>query len=294
MRSMSKLALLVGAGLPLMLLASSAMAQNPAPTPAPAAATPPPPAAAPAPAAATPAPAAATPAPPAVTPAPAAQPTTVVVAVPPTPVTSTAIIPDKPAVGADGRVEIHIATKELVTLEHRSGPGAPWVTACQTPCDERLPAGDEYRVIGEGLNDSNVFALTSPRGDTVKIHVAPGFKKKERIGKIMTITGGVVFVGAAVIGLVAANPGNDFNASGTTNNYNWDVIIVGTTIAVAGLATAIVGGSYWYNNAETRVAGDIQGEQPVLGGIEPRYQTGMRMGAPTAPVYSTSLFSTTF
>jgi len=204
------------------------------------------------------------------------------------------VVVDKPAPIADGLVQVHIQTKELVTLEHRSGPGAPWQTACDTPCDTRLPAGDQYRVIGVGINDSDPFALTSPKGDVVSVHVAPGFKKRAKIGEALTIGGGVVLVGAVVIGLVAADPGKTFNPDGTTNNYNWDVIAVGTGIAVAGLTTAIFGGSWWYNNASTRVAGDVQADQPVHGGLEPRYQTGMRMGGPGIPMYSTSIFSTSF
>lgn len=279
MRSMSKLALLVGASFPLMLVSSSAFAQGPA---APASA-PPPPAAAPA-----PAPAAAT----VVVTTPAAPPPVTVVA-PAAPAPAVVVV-DKPVPLADGLVEVHIQTKELVTLEHRSGPGAPWQAACDTPCDARLPAGDQYRVIGAGLNDSEPFALTSPKGDVVTVHVAPGFKKRAKIGEALTIGGGVVLVGAVVIGLVAADPGKTFNADGSTNNYNWDVIAVGTGIALAGLTTAIFGGSWWYNNATTRVAGDVQGDQPAHGGLEPRYQMGMRMGGPAIPTYSTSIFSTSF
>ncbi len=51
-------------------------------------------------------------------------------------------VPAAPAAQAgDGLVKIHIATKELVSLEHRSGPGAPWQFACETPCDSSSACG---------------------------------------------------------------------------------------------------------------------------------------------------------
>jgi len=282
MRSMSKLALLVSAGAPLLLLSSSALAD--APTVAP------PPAATPAPvvAPAAPPPAAVAPA---VTPAPAAA-APPVVAAPPAAAAPAVAAP----AGADGLVMVHIQTKELVTLEHRSGPNGAWQVGCETPCDARLPVGDEYRVVGAGVNESGTFALSTPKGDTVKVHVAPALKSRERLGQALTITGAVVTVGALVVGVAASDPGATFSSttSGATDNYNWNVIAVGTAVALAGLTTAIVGGAFWYDNTETRVAGDVQGQQPARGDIEPRYQTGMRTNGVTLPSYSATLFSTTF
>jgi hypothetical protein len=201
-----------------------------------------------------------------------------------------------PAVGADGKVRVHIQTKELVTLEHRSGPDAPWEHGCETPCDVRLPAADEYRVVGIGLNESVPFSLTAPNGDVVTIHVAPGIKSRAKTGEIMTFTGAVLLVGAVVVGIGASDPGKTFQANGVTDNYNWDVIAVGTTVAVAGLITGILGGAWWYDNSHSRVAGDVQqgADQPARGSNEPRYLTGMRMGAPNIQAYTAPLFSTTF
>jgi hypothetical protein len=212
----------------------------------------------------------------------------------PPPVVVASAAPSTPVESTEGLVEIHIATKELVTLEHRSGPGAPWQFGCQTPCDKKLPGADEFRAVAEGAVDSEPFNLTTPKGDTVKIHVAPGLKSKAKVGEYMTFTGAVLFVGALVVGIGASDPSATFNANGSTNNYNWNVIAVGTAIGVAGLATGIVGGAWWYDNSSTRVAGDIQGAQPARGGLEPHYQTGMRMNGPSAPVYGAPLFSASF
>ena len=183
---------------------------------------------------------------------------------------------------------------ELVTLEHRTGPGAPWERGCETPCDARLPGADEFRIVGQGVNESEPFSLTTPKGDVVKIHVSPGLKSRAKIGEVMTFTGAVLFVGALVVGIGASDPGATFNANGTTNNYNWNVIAVGTTIGVAGLVTGILGGSWWYDNSRTRVAGDVQADQPARGGLEPRYQTGLRLAGPEIPIYGAPLFTTSF
>jgi hypothetical protein len=228
-------------------------------------------------------------------PAPPAPPPAVVEVLPPPPPLPVVIEAPLAPVAGDGLVKVHIETKELVTVEHRSGPGAPWQVACETPCDTRLPAADEYRIVGQGLNPSKTFVLTTPKGDTVKVHVAPGLKHREKVGEVLTITGAVVTVGGLIVGLAAASPSSVFQADGTTNMTNWNVIAAGTTVALAGLVTGILGGAWWYDNAHTRVAGDVQGEPPARGGVEPRFQTGLRSATPaTGPVYSTTLFSASF
>ena len=299
MRSMSKLALLVAAGAPLMLLPGSALADGQSTAPAPAAATAP----APQPAA----PASATPTPP-VTPTPSASPTTPPAAAAPVTVDlfpakqpyEVGNEPEPPAPKpADGLVKVHIQTKELVTIEHRRGPEAAWEHGCETPCDARLPANDEYRIVGNGVVDSPTFLLTSPKGDMVKVHVAPGIKSKAKVGEILTFTGAVLVVGALVVGIGSADPGSVFSSNGgnNTDNYNWDVLAVGTGVAVAGIVTGVLGGAWWYDNSHTRIAGDVQeeGTQPASrGGMEPRYQTGMRFAAPGLQTYSAPIFSTSF
>ena len=289
MRSMLKLALLVGVSAPAFLApalhSSVARADGPAAAPA----APVAPSAAPTPGTTTTTTVTNTTTAPATAPA---APTTGVLVTDALPAGTVAVV--TPVV--DGLVQVHIRTKELVTIQHRRGPDAEWQTACETPCDARLPATDEYRVIGKGLEDSEPFLLTSPKGDVVNINVQPGIKSRARTGEIMTFTGVVVTVGAIVVGIAAANPGDTFSANGTTNNYNWNVIAGGTTIAVAGLVTGILGGAWWYDNAHTRVAGDVENgkEPPARGGLEPRYQTGMRTPAPNVATYGTTIFSTSF
>jgi hypothetical protein len=193
-------------------------------------------------------------------------------------------------------IQVHIRTKELVVLERRSSADGAWQPACETPCDARLPVGDDYRMVGPGLNDSKVFQLGTGKDGVANLSFRVGQKKKEKIGEYMTIGGAVLFVGGVVGGLAAADPGSIFNSNGgnNSNDYNFNVIAVGTTIAVAGLVTGLVGLSWWTDNSHSLVAGDIQGAPPAKGGIEPRYQTGMRMTGPTTAAYTTTIFSTSF
>lgn len=259
MRSMLKLALVTG--VPLVLFTTPAFAQGPEAPPPP----PPPPPAADAPA-----------------------------APPPPPVTvKTEVATTTTAPVADGTVQVHIKTKELVVLERR-GSDNVWTTACETPCDARLPVGDDYRMVGPGLNDSKVFHLGQGKDGVVTLHFRPGVKKKEKTGEYMAIGGGILFVGGVVGGLIAASPSSVFNSSGTSNDYNFNVIAVGTGIALAGLVTGLVGVSWWVDNSHSLAAGDIQTAQPARGDLEPRVQTGMRMSSPTNAGYTTTIFSTTF
>jgi hypothetical protein len=206
----------------------------------------------------------------------------------------------------DGKVKVHIHTKELVTLEHRPNPSAPWQHGCETPCDERFPAGDEFRIVGVGIATSNPFSLTTPKGDVVKLYVAPGVKSKAKVGEFLTFTGATLIVGALVVGLAAADPSSVFNANGTTDNYNYNVIAVATTVAVAGIITGVLGGAWWYDNSRTRVAGDAQEQEPekrppnpdsdyvARRAVEPEAPTGMRAATPVRESYSAPLFVTHF
>ena len=146
----------------------------------------------------------------------------------------------------------------------------PWQTACETPCDARLPLGDEYRMVGPGLNDSKPFVLAVGKDGDSKLHFQPGFKRKEKIGEGLAIGGAVLLVGGVIGGLAAASPSSVFNANGTSNDYNFNVIAVGTGIAVTGLVVGLVGVSYWSDNSSSKVAGDLQGALAARGGTEPR------------------------
>jgi len=246
MRSSLKLALLVGAS--LAVASTPALAQD-APKPD----------AAPAPAAAAPAP------------APAA-------AAAPAPASTTA---EAAPASTDGTVLVHIDSSSTVSLERRPGPGAPWEHACDSPCDGRLPVGEQYRVVGTGLNESNPFTIDGSKGDRAVLFVAPGVKSKATIGTGLLIGGAVVVVGSFVFGLVGACPSCTFRQGAATNTTNDDVIGAATGLGVVGLATGIFGAAWLYDNSHSRVAGAVQAAPPARGAIDPSSGTGLRAPVPS-------------
>jgi hypothetical protein len=278
MRSSLKLALIASSA--LVLASTQAFAQD-----GPAAA--PPAAAAPAPA--TPAatveaapvvapPAAATPAP-----APAAP---VVVAVP---AGAAVEVATTAAPSTDGTILVHIDTPQTVSLERRSGPSAAWEHVCESPCDGRLPVGDQYRIVGTGMNASNAFTLDGSKGDRAVLIVAPGTKTKANIGTGLLIGGAVVLVGSVIVGLVGACPSCTFQSGsgGATNTTNTDVIGATTGLAVAGLATGIFGAAWLVDNQHSRVSGAIQAAPPSRGGLDPAHvSAGLRAPMPSMQSFS--------
>jgi hypothetical protein len=266
MRSFVKLALIASSA--LVLASAPALAQN-----APAAPAVPPAV----PASAAPAPAAPAPAAPAPAAPPPAAPSAVVVIAPP----ASTVGVSTPA-APDGTVLVHIDSPSKVSLERRSSPAASWEHACESPCDGRLPVGDQYRVVGTGMNESNPFTLDGSKGDRAVLLVAPGTKQRAKIGEGLLIGGAIVLVGSVVFGLVAACPSCTFQSStgAATNTTNTDVIGAATGLAVAGLATGIFGAAWWVDNQHSRVSGAVQAAPPARGGLDPALVTGLRAPMP--------------
>jgi hypothetical protein len=229
--------------------------------------------------------------------APAAAPA-VVVAAPPgatvsvstTPAASVAV---STVASTDGTILVHVDSPSKVSLERRSSPSASWEHACESPCDGRLPVGDQYRVVGTGMNESNPFTLDASKGDRAVLLVAPGTKQKAKIGEALLIGGAVVLVGSVVFGAIAACPSCTFQTrnGGLTDTTNTDVIGVATGLAVGGLATGIFGAAWWVDNQHSRVSGAVQAAPPARGGLDPAHLAGMRAPMPvmtqafTVPVF---------
>jgi hypothetical protein len=186
-------------------------------------------------------------------------------------------------VSTDGTLMVHLETPSPISLEHRAGPQAAWEHACDSPCDVRLPVGDQYRIVGGAdINESNSFVLDGSKGDRAVLYVAPGSKNRQKIGTGVLIGGAVLFVGGVVGGLAASCPSCTFQANGTTDNRNFLAIGIGTGLAVVGLSAGIFGASWMVNNAHSQVSGAVQAAPPARGANDPVYVTGMR--APVPPM----------
>jgi hypothetical protein len=170
-----------------------------------------------------------------------------------------------------------------VSLEHRAGPGAAWEHACDSPCDQRLPVADQYRIVGgPDVNESNPFVLDGSKGDRAVLYVAPGTKTRQKIGTGILIGGAIVAVGGAIGGFAASCPSCDFNQGTSTDNRNWLAIGVGTGLAVVGISASIFGAAWLIDNSHSRVSGAVQAAPPARGANDPVYVTGMR--APMPPM----------
>jgi hypothetical protein len=193
---------------------------------------------------------------------------------------STVVVAPASPASTDGTLLVHLDSPSPVSLEHRSAQSA-WEHVCDSPCDQRLPVGDEYRIVGGAdVNESNPFVLDSAKGDRAVLYVAPGSKSRQKIGTGILITGAVLFVGGIVGGLLASCPSCTFQANGTTDNQNFLAIGIGTGIAVVGLSGGIFGAAWMVDNAHSRVSGAVQAAPPARGANDPAYVTGLRAPMP--------------
>jgi hypothetical protein len=196
---------------------------------------------------------------------------------------------------ADGTVEVHIESKhKTLALEHRPAPNAPWELACEGTCDKRLPVGDEYMIVGGGLNESHPFNLDGSKGDRIILRVGAGERSRETMGKWFLIGGSALIVAGVLVIAIGSHPSETFRADGTTNNTNFDVLTTGTALILGGVIGGIYGGGTWYNNRRTHVAGDVVAPAPARGSLPPLEQTGLRTPAPIAPIFTIPLINRTF
>jgi hypothetical protein len=233
---------------------------------------------------------------------------------PPPPAAPAAEAPAAPAAEApaapahtDGTVEVHVeSTNWWMSLEHRSGPNAPWEPACEEKCDKRLPVADDYRVVGIGLSPSRPFNLDASKGDKLTLKIVVGEHRKEKVGMWILIGGGALIVAGILTIAIGSHPSQTFQADGTTNDTNFDVLTVGTTLILGGLIGGIYGGATWYNNSHSHVGGDSVGAptaepkdqaslippKPVFWGSTE--QTGMRMQGSVAPIFQIPIINRSF
>jgi hypothetical protein len=160
---------------------------------------------------------------------------------------------------ADGAamVSLHVDSPYVVEVERRDPGDKTWTPVCTNPCDIDVPVVGQYRVRGRGVTPSLPITLT-PQGRSALLQVTPGSKDKNRTGWFV-VSGGVAatIVGAALDvvgtgqGMVAGQGGP--GDSGTTSSTKVNFYLAGTTLLIAGLATAFYGGALAYDNAHSIV-----------------------------------------
>ncbi len=145
-----------------------------------------------------------------------------------------------------------------MSLEKRSTPGSAWEHVCNSPCDVPTTTTEEYRVLGENLNDSKPFVLDASQGEKITLDVSPGVHNKAALGG-WVVAGGAVLAVGGIVTLVAGSKSNYVagdNGTGTPNS-NTDWIFVGSGLLLAGVVAGLTGGALMYDNAHTKVDGAI-------------------------------------
>jgi hypothetical protein len=169
-------------------------------------------------------------------------------------------------------VRVHVDADGAVSLERRSAANAPWEHACDAPCDQMLPAADQYRFGATPESpESKPFVLDLKGGATsVTIKAQLADKKKKQTGLYVLVGAGALVVGGVVVFLAGLRPSHTFDADGATHDVNWNVATVGSLLVAGGVAGGIVGGTMFFGNTQTRAGGAVRTpDAPSKSGVAP-------------------------
>jgi hypothetical protein len=115
-----------------------------------------------------------------------------------------------------------------------------------------LPLEGEYRIKGDGLQDSSDFHLDGPAGRRVVLKISPGSKSGVALGGTTMGVGGVV----SYFGMLMISGREDYGNRGQ--------IAAGTAVGLAGVAIAGVGAAILYSNWRTDVSQIVAPETGTL------------------------------
>jgi len=73
-----------------------------------------------------------------------------------------------------------------------------WVDVCTAPCESRVPRGS-YRIGGDGVRPSHLFALDADGGDHVLLQVEKAGQTAHTTGIVLVVLGSVSFVAGGVL-----------------------------------------------------------------------------------------------
>jgi hypothetical protein len=121
---------------------------------------------------------------------------------------ATPMVAAPPAVGPKARV--HITTSRRVMLYRKPAGTESWFEACSSPCDQDLPTGDTYKIVGSGIPSSKEFRLDVGPSGFVDLGVDPPATGGMVLGGIVAGAGGLAFLVGGLMALVGAtNAGLD-------------------------------------------------------------------------------------
>ncbi len=134
------------------------------------------------------------------------------------------------------KVFVHIDASRTVDLEHYEGGGAQpgnWVRVCSSPCDREVAAGTDYRIAGDGISGSKVFALEGAR---VTLTADVATKAKFKTGFVLEIVAASALVTGAAF-TAAGTPG----PKGSYYGGSEELRVAGVISMGVGLLAAVPG-----------------------------------------------------
>ena len=123
-----------------------------------------------------------------------------------------------PMVGPKARV--HITSPRRVVLYRKPAGTESWFEACASPCDQEMPTGDTYKILGNGVPSSKELHLDVGPSGFVDLVVDPPSQGGMIMGGVVAGTGGLAFMVGSLMALVgAANAGLDCSTWRTQGQY---------------------------------------------------------------------------
>jgi hypothetical protein len=178
---------------------------------------------------------------------------------------ATPVVAQPPASGPKARV--HITTAHNVKLYRKPAGSDSWFDACSSPCDQDLPTGDTYKILGNNVPSSKEFHLEVGPSGFVDLVVDPPNHGGMILGGIIGGTGGLAFMVGSLMALVGvANDNLDCSRWQSQGQYftsqsdcqstqsngksvrNAGLVTLGIGAAVTGLGLVII-----FNSATTDI-----------------------------------------
>jgi hypothetical protein len=160
-------------------------------------------------------------------------------------------------------VKVHIASDESVILDRRPAGMDTWVPACNAPCDEELPLGDEYRVAGAGLRATRPFRLQGEPGGSVEVRLnaksTTSFGVGAGVGGLGLVIDAyslyLVFLGSAMMHTSCSSDSyGTAHSCSDSRGAGESLRNVGLVMLIPGTVAAVVGGGMMLANWRSSVS----------------------------------------
>jgi hypothetical protein len=150
------------------------------------------------------------------------------------------------------RVLVHLEGSDVAELQEDTvGDHRHWVTVCFAPCDRGLSSEFSYRIAGDGIRNSRVFALHAQSGDREILTIDESSKSAFVGGIVATSLGGTAVIVGSLVFILGSLEAGIQGAFGSQDDSGTET--VGLGILVLGVAGIIGGVVAMVSNARTGV-----------------------------------------